>query len=49
MKLILQFTRRHWLICVAAIILLIFDVMSGLLIPTLAAEMLNLGASGGCV
>ena len=46
MKLILQFTRRHWLICVAVIILLIFDVMSGLLIPTLAAEMLNLGASG---
>ena len=46
MKLILKFTRRHWLICAAAIILLILDVMGGLFIPTLAAEMLNLGTSG---
>ncbi len=46
MKLILQFARRHWLLCAATIILLILDVMGGLFIPTLAAEMLNLGASG---
>lgn len=46
MKLILQFARRHLPICVAAIILMIFDVMGGLLIPTFAAEMLNLGVSG---
>lgn len=46
MKLILQFTRRHWLICAVSVILLILDVMGGLFIPTLAAEMLNLGASG---
>lgn len=46
MKLILQFARRHLPICVAAIILLILDVMGGLLIPTFAAEMLNLGVSG---
>ncbi len=45
MKLILQFTRRHWLICAVTIVLLILDVMGGLFIPTLAAEMLNLGAS----
>ncbi len=46
MKLILQFTRRHWLICAAAIVLSILDVMGGLFIPTLAAQMLNLGSSG---
>lgn len=46
MKLILQFARRHLPICVVAIILLILDVMGGLLIPTFAAEMLNLGVSG---
>ncbi len=46
MKLILQFARRHIAICLVAIILLILDVMGGLLIPTFAAEMLNLGVSG---
>ena len=46
MKLMLQFTRRHWLICATAIVFLILDVLGGLLIPTLAAEMLNLGATG---
>ncbi len=45
MKLILRFARRHWLIGTAAVILLILDVMGGLLIPTLAAEMLNLASS----
>ena len=46
MKLILQFMRRHWLISTAAIVFLIIDIMSGLLIPTLAAQMLNLGTAG---
>lgn len=46
MKLILQFARRHWLMCAVSIILLILDVMGGLFIPTLAAQMLNLGAAG---
>ncbi len=46
MKLILQFARRHWAICGVAILFLILDVMGGLFIPTLAAEMLNLGAAG---
>ena len=46
MKLILQFSRKHWLICAAAIIFLTLEVIGGLFIPTLAAEMLNLGASG---
>lgn len=46
MKLILQFARRHWIICAVTIILLILDVMGGLFVPTFAAEMLNLGISG---
>lgn len=46
MKLIFQFARRHWIICAVTIILLILDVMGGLFVPTLAAEMLNLGISG---
>ena len=46
MKLILQFSRKHWLICTAAIVFLTLEVIGGLFIPTLAAEMLNLGASG---
>ena len=46
MKLILQFSRKHWLICAAAIVFLTLEVIGGLFIPTLAAEMLNLGASG---
>ncbi len=46
MKLILRFARQHWVLCAATIVLLILDVMGGLLIPTLAAEMLNLSAAG---
>ncbi len=46
MKLILRFAMRHRLLCAATMLLLILDVMGGLLIPTLAAEMLNLGAAG---
>lgn len=46
MKLILKFARRHWGICAVAVIFLILDVMGGLFIPTLVAEMLNLGAAG---
>lgn len=46
MKLVLQFMKRHRLLCAATIILLIVDVMGGLFIPTLAAKMLNLGTAG---
>ena len=46
MKLVLHFMKRHWALCVVTIIFLILDVMGGLFIPTLAAEMLNLGTSG---
>ena len=46
MKLILQFIRPHWKLCVATVILLIVDVAGALFIPTLAAQMLNQGTSG---
>lgn len=46
MKLILQFIKPHWKLCVATILLLIIDVTGTLFISTLAAEMLNLGTSG---
>lgn len=46
MKLVLHFIKRHWILCAVTILLLILDVMGGLFIPTLAAEMLNLGTSG---
>ncbi len=47
MELMLRTARRHWPICAAALIFLVLDVIGGLLIPTLAARMLNLGAAGG--
>ncbi len=46
MKLILHFIKPHWKLCAAAIFLLIIDVAGALFIPTLAAEMLNMGTSG---
>lgn len=46
MKLILQFIRPHWKLCVLTVLLLIIDVAGALFIPTLAAQMLNQGTSG---
>ena len=46
MKLILRFLKPHWKLCAATIVLLTLDVMGGLVIPTLVAEMLNDGTSG---
>ena len=46
MKLILQFIKPHWKLCVATILLLIVDVTGTLIISTFAAEMLNQGTSG---
>ena len=46
MKLVLRFLRPHWKLCAATIVLLTLDVMGGLVIPTLVAEMLNAGTSG---
>ena len=46
MKLILRFLKPQWKLCAATIVLLTLDVMGGLVIPTLVAEMLNAGTSG---
>ena len=46
MKLILQFIRPHWKLCVVTILLLMVDVTGELIVSTLAAQMLNLGTSG---
>ena len=46
MKLVLQFMKPHWKLCVSTILLLVIDVAGALFIPTLAAQMLNQGTSG---
>ena len=46
MKLIMQFLKPHWKLFVATVLLLIFDVIGALFIPTLAAQMLNIGTTG---
>lgn len=46
MKLILRFLRPHWKLFAVTVVMLILDVIGALFIPTLAAQMLNLGTSG---
>lgn len=43
MKLILRFLKEHWVLCLLAILCIFFDIAGALLIPTLAAEILNIG------
>ena len=47
MKLIFRFLKQHRTLFIFTVLLLIFDVIGALFIPTLAAEMLNQGTSGG--
>ncbi len=47
MKLILRFLKPHWKLFVTTVVLLTLDVIGGLFIPTLAAQMLNQGTAGG--
>ncbi len=46
MKIILRFLKPHWKLCVATILLAFVDVLGALIIPTYAADMLNVGTSG---
>ena len=46
MKLILRFLRPHWKLTLLTAVLLVVEITGGLFIPTLVAEMLNLGTSG---
>ena len=47
MELIIRFLKPHWLLFVGTVLLLVIDVAGALFIPTLAAELLNAGTSGG--
>lgn len=47
MKLILNFLKPHWKLCVLTVLFSAVDVISALLIPTYAGEMLNEGSVGG--
>lgn len=47
MKIILRFLKPHMKLCVLTIILSFIDVLGALIIPTYAAEMLNLGTVQG--
>lgn len=46
MKLILRFLKPHWKLCFFTILFMIVDVVGALIIPTFAADMLNLGTMG---
>lgn len=45
MKLILHFLKPHRKLCLVTVLMLIIDVAGALIIPTLAAQMLNLGTA----
>lgn len=47
MKIILRFLKPHWKLCVITILLSLIDVIGALVIPTYAADMLNIGTSAG--
>ena len=46
MKLIMRFLKPHRKLFIVTVLLLILDVVGALFIPTLSAEMLNMGTSG---
>lgn len=46
MKTILRFLKPHWKLCIITLLLSFVDVIGALIIPTYAADMLNLGTSG---
>lgn len=47
MKTILRFLKPHWKLCVITILLSFIDVIGALVIPTYAADMLNIGTTAG--
>lgn len=47
MKTILRFLKPHWKLCVITILLSFIDVIGALVIPTYAADMLNVGTTAG--
>lgn len=49
MKLIFRFIRPHWKLFVLTMLMLVIDAGGALYIPTLMADMLNVGVAGGDV
>lgn len=47
MKTVWRFLKPHYKLCVITIILAFIDVLGALVIPTYAAEMLNVGTTSG--
>lgn len=47
MKTILRFLKPHWKLCIATLLLALIDVVGALVIPTYAADMLNIGTTSG--
>lgn len=47
MKTIMRFLKPHWKLCVLTLLLSFIDVIGALVIPTYAAQMLNVGSSSG--
>lgn len=45
MKLIIRFLKPHWKLCIITVLLMTIDMICALLIPTIAANMLNMGSS----
>ncbi len=49
MKIIFQFIRPHWKLFLLTMLMLVIDAAGALYIPTLMADMLNVGVAGGDV
>ncbi len=47
MKTILRFLKPHWKLCLITLLLSFVDVIGALIIPTYAADMLNIGTTAG--
>lgn len=47
MKIICRFLKPHWKLCVITIILAFIDSLGAIIVPTYAADMLNIGTSAG--
>ncbi|RGY97952.1 ABC transporter ATP-binding protein [Clostridium sp. AM58-1XD] len=47
MKIILRFLKPHKRLCIFTMLVMLLDVAGGLLIPTLTADLINIGVEGG--
>ena len=47
MKVFLHFLKPYWKMSLLTLIVVIFDVVGALMIPTITADMINIGVNGG--